>query len=354
MTRTSKFFFLVAIILSNLAWTTSFAQTGDAGIRIRPATIEELMEPGTVETFSVGISNLSGVEQTYYISTRDIISATDEGVPIFAPRGIERTEFELRQWISLDTESFTLQPNQEQNLAVTITVPSSASPGTHFGGVFVSVEPPEMRDSGAAVGYEVANIIAIRVAGQATERASIRQFSTDNYIYGSPNVEFNVKIENSGNTLIRPSGPLVIKNMFGSTAGELLFNESQGGVFPGNTREFTFEWAGDPPGFGRYEARVSPAFGEAGARQTLSSTVTFWILPMGIILPAVGVLATLLLVTYIIARLYIRKTLAQYTMGSTRKIARRRKGGSSAVFLVLGVMSVVTILFFIGLVILFA
>jgi len=356
MFRSLIFSLSLAIVFLGSFLSPVFAQSGDTGIRIRPAMIEELIEPGVTETFTVGISNLSTVEQTYYLYTRDIVSATDEGVPVFATEGIERTEFELRQWITLGTDSFILAPNEEFSLPVTISVPQSASPGTHFGGVFISVEPPEMRSSGAAVGYEVANIIAIRVAGEATEKASIRQFSTENYVYGSPEVNFNVKIENTGNTLIRPSGPLTIKNMFGTTVGELLFNEQLGGVFPGNTREFDFSWSGEPPGFGRYEARVSPVFGEVGAYQTLSSTVTFWIMPMNIILPALGILAALLLVTFGIARLYIRRTLAQYSgVGTTRRITRRRKGGGGSAFLLVSiVMVLVTVLFLGALVILFA
>lgn len=348
---------LFGLLIGTFTFGTAslYAQSGTEGISIRPAIIEEKMDPGTTETFSVGISNLSEQEQTYYLYTRDIVSATDAGVPVFAPEGIERTEFELRQWLTLDAESFTLAPGAEKRLAITISVPMSASPGTHFGGVFFSVEPPELRESGASVGYEVANIIAIRVAGEVMEKASIRQFSTDNYLYSAPEVAFNIKIENSGNTLLRPIGPLVIENMFGTEVGQVTFNENQGGVFPGNTREFTEKWVGEPPGFGRYEARVSPVFGEAGAHQTMSSTVTFWILPMNIILPALGILAFLLLVTYGIARLYIRRTLAEYSAAvGSRKIVRRKKGSSSAFLFVSMVMAIVTILFLLTLVLLFA
>lgn len=355
MNRFYVILYAILFLAFNFGVPAVFAQSGGEGISIRPATIEEMMEPGSTKTFTVGISNLSVQEQTYYLYTRDIVSATDVGVPIFAPEGIERTEFELRQWVTLDTESFTLAPGTEKQLAVTIAVPMSASPGTHFGGVFFSVEPPEMRESGAAVGYEVANIIAIRVAGEASEKASIRQFSTDNYLYSKPEVAFNIKIENSGNTLLRPTGPLVIENMFGTEVGQIIFNESQGGIFPGNGREFTENWVGEPPGFGRYEARVSPVFGEAGAHQTLSSTVTFWILPMNIILPALGVLAFLLLITYGMARLYIRRTLAEYSaVAGARKIVRRKKGNSSAFLFVSMVMVIVTTLFLLTLVLLFA
>ena len=211
------------------------------------------------------------------------------------------------------------------------------------------------RESGASIGYEVANIISLRVAGEVNEQASVRQFSTDNYIYGSPNVTFNARIENSGNTLIRPTGPVEITNMFGTKVDNgLIFNESAAGVFPGDTREFTFEWKGEGYGFGRYEAILSPSYGEEGAKQTMSSSVTFWILPMNIVLPALGVLAVLLLSVYIGVKLYVRGKLSYYRAVGGRKLVKRSQSSGNPLLLIFLVMLTVTALFFIVLLILFA
>ncbi len=196
--------------------------------------------------------------------------------------------------------------------------------------------------------------MSLRVAGECVESAKIRQFSTDNYIYGSPNVTFNVRIENDGNTLVRPVGPVEITNMFGQKVDKnLVFNESAAAVFPKDTREFTFEWKGDGYGFGRYEAVISPIYGEEGAKQTMSSTVTFWILPVKIVLPALAILAVLLLTVYVGVKLYIRRKLAYYAAGSTRKISGRRNSGNP-ILLIFLVMFSVSAVFFIGLLILFA
>jgi hypothetical protein len=85
----------------------------------------------------------------------------------------------------------------------------------------------------------------------------------------------------------------------------------------------------------------------------MSSTVTFWILPMNIIGPALGVLAVLLLTVFIFVRLYIRRSLAHVNQGR-RVIQRRRKGGSSEFLLLSVVMLTVIGLFLIVLLALFA
>lgn len=332
------------------------AQNAGTGIGIKPATLEVSLTPGESKQYTVSVSNISGADQLYYLYKRDIVGVKAGGVPVFADKNQEKTDFELSQWITLETETLDIPKGEERPLSFIVKVPENAAPCDHFGGIFVSAEPPSMRESGAAVGYEVGNIISVRVAGECTIEGSIRQFSTDNYIYGKAEVNFSAKIQNEGNTLIRPTGPLEINNMFGKQVAKLMFNEEQAGVYPGATREYTLSWSGDGPGFGRYEAILSPVYGEDGIKKTMSSTATFWVLPMSIILPALGVLAALLLVTYISVRLYVRSKLAYYgSTGSTRKLVRRRKdSGSSVLLLVITVMVSVTALFMVILVFLFA
>jgi hypothetical protein len=332
-----------------------FAQS-DAGIGLKPANIAENMELGESRQFTILVENVSEQDQNYYIFKRDISGVRDGGVPIFADNNMDTGGFALSDWIQLESDRLEVKAGEERAMTFVVSVPQNASPCDHFGGIFVSAEPPELEASGAAIGYQVANIVSIRVAGECIEKAQIRQFSTDNYFYGSSNVEFNLKFENSGNTLLRPTGPLTITNMFGKEVANLTFNEEQAGVFPGVTREFIFSWTSDQTGFGRYEAMVSPSYGEEGFKQTAFSTATFWILPMNIILPAAGVLAVLLLVAYVSIRVYVKRQLAYYGATSgTRKLVRRRSNNSSTpLLLILVVMVSVTALFLLILLALFA
>lgn len=334
--------------------TPHLSSAQETGVSIRPAVVEETLDPGTVKEYVVTIENLNETEQTFYLFTRNISGVRDGGTPVFAENFAERTGFELADWIDLSLGEITLPAQGSERVSYTISVPENASPGSHFGGIFVSVEPPDIQNSGAAVGYQVANIISIRVSGDAIEEASIRQFSTSKFLYGSQNVDFNIRIENSGNVLIRPTGPLEIYNMLGNKVGQLTFNESRFAVFPNDTREYSdVSWVGDSLGFGRYEAILSPVYGDEGAKKTMSSTVTFWIIPLNIIGPVLGVFAVLMLITFIGVRLYIKRSLAHLSQGR-RIVRRRKKGGSSAALLFLVVMLTVTALFLIILLALFA
>ncbi len=344
---------IASVFLALLAFPV-YAQE-ETGISIKPAIVEETADPGQQLQFDISFTNLSSSEQTYYLFTRDIVGAGDNGAPIFAEDGLEPTGYELSQWMQLSAEEIKVPSQGEQSVSVVVTVPAEATPGGHFAGVFASLEPPRVRQTGAAVGYEVGSIVSIRIAGDVNETGTIRSFSTGNYIYGSLNVDFNARIENSGSTLIRPFGPLEVYNMFGKRVATLTFNDNQAGVFPRQTREFTLAWTGEGTGFGRYKANVSLIYGPQGKQQTMSNALSFWVLPVNIILPAVGILAVLLLVVYVSIRVYIKNQLSRAGM-SGRRMVRARRGGSdtSAFFLVFIAMLTVTALFLILLLVLFA
>jgi len=344
-------FILVTIALFFLSVSFAFAQ--GAGIRISPALIEQTLDAGVQEQYTVEVQNLNSVEQTYYMFTRNIRGVQEGGAPIFADDEQERTGYELADWITLPTNQITIPAGGREVVNFTMDVPADASPGSHFGGVFISAEAPEIQESGAAVGYQVVNIISIRVSGEAVEQASIRQFTTGKFLYGAQDIDFNVRIENSGNVLARPMGPLQINNSLGKRVGEVMFNESKAGVFPADTREFDLQWIGDSVGFGRYEAVLSAGYGDEGAKKTMSSTVTFWVLPINIIGPALGILIFILLVTVVGVRIYIKRTLAQLNAG--RRLVRR-KGQQNSSMSLLPIVSVLVViaLFLLIMLVLFA
>lgn len=352
MSTLKKFVFLALFFLLFVPHST-FAQQA-SGIGLKPSLIEEGADPGEVLKRSISVTNLSDTEQTYFLFTRDIVTVRDGGVPVYAEEGAEKTGFELSEWVELGLQEVHLQPGQEQEVPVTITVPENATPGSHFGGIFISMQPPRLRSVGASVGYDVANIVSIRISGDVTQSALIRSFQTDNLVYGKTDVTFKAQIENKGNVLIRPYGPIEVFNMFGKKVATMTLNDSQGGVFPFTRRDFQINWTDEGFNFGRYQALLSVVYGEEGRVATITSTASFWILPMDIITPALIILGVLLLASYIAVRMYVRRTLA--TMSGGRRVVqrRRRKGGTSTLLLVAIVMLAVTALFLIVLLLLFA
>lgn len=359
--RASSLFLLFIFCLLGFGISQTASAQGSAGVGIIPALIDppQQFQPGQSEQYSVTVSNLSDIDQTYFLSTRDIVGVRDGGIPIFAEIDTPKTGYELSQWITLSNNQISIPAGGQVEVPFIINIPETATPGAYFGSVIVSVEAPTLRSSGASIGYEVANIITLRIAGDVFESASIRQFSTSKYIYGTTNVEFSARIENEGNTLIKPTGPLEVTNMFGKRVAQLKFNESLAAVFPktpnsDGLREYQVVWEDESPGFGRYEGLLSVVYGSEGKMSTISSTVTFWILPMNIIVPALIILGILFLIIFIGVKIYVRRTMMLVNGGSSRRLVRTRKQGGFPTLLVIISMLALMALFFIILLILFA
>lgn len=316
------FLLLFCLSLPYIAIAQQTQSSDRAGLAVSPSVFEEQLDPGEVLSFSLKIDNKEDRERTLYLRPRNISGVQSGGVPIFAEEGDELTGYELADWISFSREELSISANGTETVEVTLNVPENAPPGSHFGGVNITSQAPQLRESGAGVAYGVTNIVTIRVSGEADERSMIRSFSTDRYIHGQTNVVFSARVENPGNVLQRPVGPVEVRNMFGAGVARLTMNESRASVFPGTEREFTVRWQDENPGFGRYEAVLSMVYGSEGINKTMTNTVTFWILPMSIITPALIVLAVILAITFIGVRIYIKRALRYHTGKSSGKLKR--------------------------------
>lgn len=320
------------------------AQSG-AGITLVPATIEERADPGSTISQTFKVTNESSEEKQYYIYKRDIKGVEGGGVPIFAEEGAERTGFELTEWIQLPAEQLIVPAYETRDLPVTINVPGNATPGSHFGGIFISAEPPKLRETGAGVGYEVASVVSIRINGDVLDLARIRSFSTDKLIYSKKNVQFTAKIENQGNILIRPYGPVTISGMFGTEPVTFTVNENYAGVFPGTMRDINFEWNSDEFGFGRYEAILALAYDGEDGQKTIDSTLVFWVFPIKAMLGILGGIIGTVLLGYYLTRYYVNRAVMRAAGGRRIVPQRYRKqvGVSRFAFVFTAIMAAVVI-----------
>jgi hypothetical protein len=335
--------FIFGLFLTSVPLFSVHAQAS-AGITLIPATIEKPADPGAVLAETLTVTNESNEDKEYYIYKRDIKGVESGGVPIFAEEGAEKTGYEMSEWVSLVADRVPVPAGASVQIPVTITVPSEASPGSHFAGIFVSVEPPRLREIGAGVGYEVASILSIRISGDVVDTARIRSFSTDKLLYGTKDVHFVARIENQGNILMRPRGPITITGMFGKPE-VFTVNENLAGVFPGTTRDLTFDWKSEGFGFGKYEAVIALTYDGNGGQKTIDSTLVFWVFPIKIMLSILAGFLAIFVLGYVFTKYYIRQAIMRASGG--RRIAtqryRKQVGVSRFAFVFISVMTVMVI-----------
>lgn len=336
--------FRTLLLLALLVGGAPLVSAQTAGLSLTPSIVEEAADPGEMISSVVELRNLSAETQTYYLFVRDIEGVADNGRPIYADAGLESTGQEFSSWIALTAAEVSLAPSESRAVPFLISVPEDAAPGGHFGGIFAALNPPDSLTGGASagVGYQVGNIINVRVSGDIVERANIRSLQTDQYVYGVKNVTFTANVENEGNVLIRPRGPLTISNMLGDTVAELTMNENRAGVYPNSRRDVTATWEEAGLGFGRYTAEVALVYGVAGeAQYTMTANTIFWVLPWDIIRPLIITLAVLALVSYGLVRYYINQQVRKLS-GGRRLVRTTGPTGPSPLILATIVMLFVT------------
>jgi len=304
-----SFVCVVSLSLLSFCFSADVYSTGEVGLKMQPSIVEEKVEPGQVLPMVLHVTNIGKQEESYYAVTRDISSLAEDGQPVFAKTG-EKTGYETSSWIEITKDPVLIQGGEIKDVPFTITVPQNASPGGHFGSIFFIAEADHLKEIGSGIGYQVGTIVNLRVAGDILEDAQIREFRANEKIYEKSDVKFLTRVENLGNTALRTRGPIEITNMFGKKVGSVVMNEEGAAVLPKSDRSYAVVWKDEGFSIGKYDAVMSLNYGDE-VKKTISSSVSFWILPQKIILLVLAVVFGLAAALYISVKLYIRKKMRE-------------------------------------------
>ena len=323
------------------------------GAKTQPTLIEERIDPGSVVQGTLRITNVSGSQQTYAVSARDVEDVSAEGQAVFK-KVSDDSGLELSSWVTLDRNTITVGPNQTESIGYVISVPENAPPGGHFGGIFFARKADETTELGVSIGFEVGTLMNIQVNGDVVESIEIREFSSDKTIYSGPDAKFTTTLFNTGTVLQRPRGALQIVDMFGNQVDTLTVNENAAGALPGKERVFTVDWEEAEEGLyiGKYTAVLSVAYGQEQSA-TASRELTFWIIPFKTVGTALGILIAVLFFFYLWTRMYVRKQLRR--AGYSTKAAPRgqktygqRLMSVMVVLLTLSILALMALFLFFG------
>lgn len=287
-------------------WCGTAEAQDSVGVKVGPALTERKVDPGTVIDEQISVTNVTSFSQTYSFRTRNVESVAENGTPVFASGADENGG--LASWVELLENSVTVGPGETKFVNYKLAVPSDASPGGHYGGVFVVREADPIEGQGASVGYQVGALIILTVSGDVVEKASIREFSTAQAIHTRADVAFKLRMLNEGTVHVRPVGVVSILDMLGREVADVKVNESGGMLIPGAERAYAVEWKDDAFRVGRFTAKATVAFGEIGSKNE-QSDLTFWIIPYQELGIAVAVLLGLALLAYGFVRLTVRRAL---------------------------------------------
>ncbi len=274
-----------------------FPHVGHA-MTISPPVLDFTLNPGDTVSDVVQVYN---EEEVPFKITPEVVNfygkSGDEtsGTPEFYPAKETRNGYELAPWIALMSGEQIASPKARIDYPISISVPKDAQPGSHFGAVQILASDPKGEPGAGNVGINrgASVLVFVRVNGVARDEMTVSRFGGDRNIYPHLPVAFDIRLDNTGNTHLRPTGDVFIKDMLGRQVAALPVNPGPDfrTVLPGSARRFAASWfkkklpdsAGEYQrqiknfGFGRYDATLVMDYGPDN--RILTAEYSFWVLP---------------------------------------------------------------------------
>lgn len=207
----------ILAILSVLA-IASPAQA-QIGAEISPANAHVSAAPGTTLNGSLSVKNPTDVPISLAVGPSDFVLEPNNGI---VPLPVGSLSTSMAPWMTVSSSSVNLQPGASTMLRYTISVPSTAKPGSHWGMIlFQANTGPASGSSGNAVGMgvgvQVAFVIYVDI-GTLNPDGRVTDITLSGGAGMNPQVA-TVTFQNTGDAYMRLQGRLEIRTTKGSLVG---------------------------------------------------------------------------------------------------------------------------------------
>ena len=301
----------ISLLLLMLFFAPSFSQS-DLSIGIAPVSQTLKLSPGETYSDEIVYWNTSQTARTYkvFVSGFTQIENQPGTAVILTPEDDAKAPYSASKWVTVEKDTLTLEPNKNVKLKYTITVPKDVTNGEYNVEIFL-ISESDFAQSGTAAFANLASgtPILIQIGDEFVENAELLKFITDKDIYEKINVKFLTRLKNIGDTHIKPTGEIVIENIFGKKVATIPFNKTSQSLMRDTIGDYEDNWS--------QSSYISPnkaiAVGPMTAKlivtyrsyqpgfAVLEAETTFWIIPWKIII------AILLVIILIIAYNIYRK-----------------------------------------------
>lgn len=287
-------FFLVFIV------QTALAQQSPRSIVISPPTIEHTLNPGERAEGILKVTNNGSTDLTFSANVHDFIVEDKNGTPTILTTDVLSEKYSGASWIAVTPNTFIVPAGSTKEINYFLQVPLNAAPGGRYAAaIYEPTDIIQVEGTGAGVNTQLGSLFYITVAGDITENAEVTLFTIPSFSEYPP-VNVTTEIKNNSDIHVKPSGNIVIKNMFGQEISRQEF--SGGNIFPETTLAYVNQFFSDSKfKIGRYTAELSAIYGQNN-NLPLSATVSFIIFPWKIALAATLVIAIAIIIFFLLRR----------------------------------------------------
>jgi len=275
--------FMVTILISIISAPVGSATAEEPeslGLGVRPAKLEMQAAPGTKETKTITVTNVSEQELTVKVSVYDFEITTNNILNYYRPGD---ASYSCAQWVDIGKKVFTLGPKKSQDVNLTLVVPKNVEPGGHYASVtFSSAGKPSTGEVKVHTAVRLGVLILATSRGPLIREGKILSFRTFKESFWQWTNSFTrtsltrpvfirAVFENKGNVHLNLKGTLRIKDFFGKTVFRERVPEYT--VLPKTKRYIDFNWK-RPPLLGKFSGQLNIKYAEG---KTKTKKVSFYI-----------------------------------------------------------------------------
>lgn len=244
-----RFIFIVAAFLSFVV-TDNVLAKGEVSLKVAPLFFDLQINPGQEKTGKIYIENNSDEKILITPEFSDFF-VNAEGGYIFSDNKKIKNEnlkpYLMREWFSLDVDSFELKPGENRTVKYGVKVLKNANLGGHYGAIFFKTSCVQEKDeavvysdkSSLCVSGRVGTLFLIQVGGGQNKKGSIKDVDIPT-LNLNDKIKLSIDIQNDGNTHFKPLGSISVKSITGREVYNLDIKDRT--ILPTNSRSFEGEF----------------------------------------------------------------------------------------------------------------
>ena len=292
-------------------------------LTLSPVFINLTTDPGANVTSAIRITNQNNFREYLEIQVAKFTANYAGEAPII----VDLTpEDEFGKWVSFSNKQFIVEPNETKTVKFTVSPPKDAALGYYYALLVSRINESNEKGVSTIKGSPAIPVLLEVRTPNAKRDLQLVEFTTDKTIYEYLPVTFKVKLKNSGNIHVVPSGDIFIDWGKDRDIGLIHANPTRGNILPQTERTYESLWDDgfivrmpkinankterDEKGnivyetkwdlskankmrIGKYTAHVLMVFDNGNRDIPLEATISFWVIPWKII---IGILIVLFFV----------------------------------------------------------
>lgn len=253
----TSLFVLLGVSLQSPA--VSAVELPDISVTLSPSTTKLSLQPGEKYegTLSIINSGKNGYDFKVYTAPYSMNVETYDK-PDFLTK---KPRSDLYSWLNLSRDHFHLESAQTITMPYTLTVPKSASPGGHYGVVFIEVLPTQNEQDATLPGNRInrkkrlGTIFYTTVQGAVVKKGNIGTSIIPWWQYAPP-LAAERRVRNTGNTDFDITYMMTVKDVFGNKKFQ---STKVFPILPDTSRLVRLEWS-DSIWYGLYHVETKTEF----------------------------------------------------------------------------------------------